>query len=245
MGGKVVRHQVVEGRRGAARKQDQRRLDDHRGVELARLERQAALGQPRVRHGGHQGFDQQPAIGETARQGAAGGDDDARMTLALQQGCDLNLAGGLAQGDLHLGIKGRIAPDQGRQDAVVGGADKGELQAAGLPVPQPPGDVGQGGQFGQGRADMDQKLRPKRRQGDAALGAGEQGRAQLPLQGLDRLAERRLGHVQPCGRPTEMQGLGHGFEVSELTDIHLSYLQRPKSGGKVYFRLRLPSAIEA
>ena len=142
------------------------------------------------------------------------------MALALQQGSDLNLAGGLAQGDLHLGIESRIAPDQGRQDAVVGGADEGELQAPRLPVPQSPGDIWQGGQFPKGGAHMGQQLGPEGRQHDAALGAGEQGRTQLPLQGLDRLAERRLGHVQPRRGPAEMQGFGHGLEVSELTDVH-------------------------
>ena len=68
--------------------------------------RQAALVQPRLRHGGHQGFDQQPVIGEARRQGAAGGDDHARMAGPLQQRCNLHLAGRLPQVDLDSRIEG-------------------------------------------------------------------------------------------------------------------------------------------
>ena len=45
----------------------------------------------------------------------------------------------------------------------------------------------------------------------------EELHAQLTLQALDLEAERRLGDAQPLGRPAEVQLLGDGHEVAQLS----------------------------
>ncbi len=54
------------------------------------------------------------------------------------------------------------------------------------------------------------------REGHVAPGAAEQRRAQLGLQGLDLLAQRRLGDPHPLRRVREVGGLGHSDERGEL-----------------------------
>jgi hypothetical protein len=51
-------------------------------------------------------------------------------------------------------------------------------------------------------------------------GAVQERGAEAVLEGLDRLAQRRLGHVQPLGRPAEVQLLGDRDEVPRLPDVH-------------------------
>ncbi len=63
-------------------------------------------------------------------------------------------------------------------------------------------------------------------QRDVAPGAAEELRPQLPLQRLDLLGERRLGHVHPLGGPGEVPGLGHGHEVQKLLKLHRPCLSR-------------------
>jgi len=43
--------------------------------------------------------------------------------------------------------------------------------------------------------------------------------AELPLERLDALAERRLGHAQPVGGPAEMQILRHRDEMAKPAQI--------------------------
>jgi hypothetical protein len=47
--------------------------------------------------------------------------------------------------------------------------------------------------------------------------AVQQPHAQLALQGLDLEAERRLGDAQALGRPAEVQLLGDGDEVPQVS----------------------------
>ena len=50
--------------------------------------------------------------------------------------------------------------------------------------------------------------------------AFEERRADLRLQRLDLLGERRLGDVQPLGRARDMALVGHGDEVAEVAQFH-------------------------
>lgn len=118
-------------------------------------------------------------------------------------------------------MQGGVAADEIGQDAVVGGADEREFQAAGLAVAQSLGELGQGGDAGERGAHMDQPLLAKRGEGDAALAANEQRRAQLTLQRHDRLAKRRLGHVQLPGGAAKVQELGDRREMPELPSVHV------------------------
>jgi hypothetical protein len=52
---------------------------------------------------------------------------------------------------------------------------------------------------------------------DPTVGTLEQPRAQLLLQGLNLLAQRRLGDPQGQRRTAKMQLLGHGDEVAQMT----------------------------
>ena len=81
-------------------------------------------------------------------------------------------------------------------------------------------DVGQRRRVGQQDAHVGQPLRADRGQRDAALGADEQGLADLVLQRADGLAQRRLGHVQAFGGAAEMQLLGHGDELAKMAQVH-------------------------
>lgn len=55
---------------------------------------------------------------------------------------------------------------------------------------------------------------------DSARGPPQQGDADLRLELLDLLGERRLGDVQPLGGPTEVTLLGDGHEVAQVADLH-------------------------
>ncbi len=53
-----------------------------------------------------------------------------------------------------------------------------------------------------------------------AAGAVKQPRAQFLFQFSYLLRQRRLGHVQPLGRPTEMKFPRHGRKVTKLPAFH-------------------------
>jgi len=48
----------------------------------------------------------------------------------------------------------------------------------------------------------------------------EQLQAQLGLQHLDLLAQRRLGHAQLGRRAGDVAGVGHGQEVPQAPNVH-------------------------
>jgi hypothetical protein len=52
------------------------------------------------------------------------------------------------------------------------------------------------------------------RQADAALGAVKELRPELLLKAFDLVAQRGLGHVQPLGRPAEVQLLSNSHEIT-------------------------------
>ncbi|MNT87679.1 hypothetical protein D3C72_2281270 [compost metagenome] len=53
-----------------------------------------------------------------------------------------------------------------------------------------------------------------------AVGAFQQACADFFFQGLDLLAQRRLGDAQLLGGSTEVQFLGHGDEVAQMSQFH-------------------------
>ena len=68
---------------------------------------------------------------------------DAGIHIAGQERFDLHIAGGLAQQKLHIGPRVAKVPQQGGQDAVIGGADEGQRQRADLAARQPLREPGQ------------------------------------------------------------------------------------------------------
>jgi len=57
-------------------------------------------------------------------------------------------------------------------------------------------------------------------QGDGTAVTVEQADLQVALERLDLLGQRRTRNVQPLGRATEIQLLGDGHEVAQLTQLH-------------------------
>ena len=56
---------------------------------------------------------------------------------------------------------------------------------------------------------------------DPLLGPDEERLPELGLEGLDLVAHRRLGEMQPLGGAGEVEGLGHDAEGAELRQLHL------------------------
>jgi hypothetical protein len=50
--------------------------------------------------------------------------------------------------------------------------------------------------------------------------------AELPLQALDALGERRLRHAESIGCPAEMQLLADGDEMAQLTKINHARIRK-------------------
>ena len=69
-------------------------------------------------------------------------------------------------------------------------------------------------------ARLVQECPSRRRQLHAAPGAVEQGDAKLPLEVADLLAQWRLRDVEARRRTAEVQLLGDGHEVPEVTKLH-------------------------
>ena len=73
---------------------------------------------------------------------------------------------------------------------------------------------------GEDLARADEERRPGGGQLDLALVAQQQRRADLLLELADLLAQRRLGHVQALRRAAEVQLLGDGDEVAQVSELH-------------------------
>ncbi|MBB5773374.1 hypothetical protein HD596_000130 [Nonomuraea jabiensis] len=67
----------------------------------------------------------------------------------------------------------------------------------------------------QQRPDLGKQRLPRGGERDRTAVPVEQVYAQVPLQGLDLLGERRAGDAQPERGPAEMQLLGHRDEISQ------------------------------
>jgi hypothetical protein len=65
-----------------------------------------------------------------------------------------------------------------------------------------------------------QKSAPRVRQLDVPLIAIEELGADVSLERVDLLRQRRLRHVQPSSSPPEMKLFGYSDEVSKLTELH-------------------------
>ena len=64
------------------------------------------------------------------------------------------------------------------------------------------------------------QIRARVRDRQMSLAPDEKLHAQLLLQALDLRRERRLAHVQPLGRPGDVQFLRHNDEIVQRAQIH-------------------------
>ena len=79
------------------------------------------------------------------------------------------------------------------------------------------GGVGGAAGLGEQRVALGEEQPSGFGQFDLSAGALEQLHADLRFEALDRLAKGRLGHVQALGGSPEVQFLGHGDEVPDLS----------------------------
>lgn len=75
-----------------------------------------------------------------------------------------------------------------------------------------PGDLGGALHVSEDLPGLDQERRSRRGQSDIVCGALQQTHAQLPLQPLDLLSQRRPHDVLAGRRPAEVELLGNGDE---------------------------------
>src|SRR5262249_59644917 len=80
-------------------------------------------------------------------------------------------------------------------------------------------------ELGQHRAGVVEEGMSGCRQLDPARLATKELRAELALDRLNALAQRRLLHTQPFRGPRDVPFLGDGNEISQVPEIHIIYLQ--------------------
>ena len=163
---------------------------------------------------------------EFAAQGVLGGNASiqADVCRAIEEGCDLQGRCLFMHGHLH---RRRNLPVRGQQIGQAPAQD-GACRS----------DIERADQAGANRADLvfrqfDLLLngagaREKRfsglRQLDPSTGSIEKLRPQRSFERLDLLAQRGLGKIQPPRCDGEAALLGHGDEISDLTEIHSEIL---------------------
>ena len=164
-------------------------------------------------------FQQFQIIEFEARLVGQGRNQQAGVDAVVQQVVDLDVGGRFLQHDLHLREGGAVAAQERRQHAVVGRRHEGQRQASALSCG---GSARQFRQF----VRLRQQAPRFRQQGGAggrerhaAAAAHEQRRGQQRFQSLDRLRQRRLGHVQASGGPAEMELFGDGDKIAQLAQF--------------------------
>ena len=105
-------------------------------------------------------------------------------------------------------------------DPVERRADEADPEPAGLAGADPARGVERALEPGEHPADVAEQHLARRRERDAPARAREERRADGGLQLADRVAERRLGHVQPLRRAAEVELLRDGDEVAEVVELH-------------------------
>jgi hypothetical protein len=108
------------------------------------------------------------------------------------------------------------------QERVGHRAREADRQATELARCRRPGVLLRGARRGEDRVRAVEQHLPRGQQLDAARRAPQQRRPDVGLEAADELRERRLGHVQPGGRATEVQLLPDGDERVQLTDLHVT-----------------------
>jgi hypothetical protein len=84
----------------------------------------------------------------------------------------------------------------------------------------PGDDLGGGGLQGEDPAGVAHQGTPGRGEGHALRRPGEQGLAELVLQGADLAAERGLRDQQVLGGAMERATVGHRQEISQMPQFH-------------------------
>jgi hypothetical protein len=165
---------------------------------------------------------QHAARGEARLAGAAGGPRaEHHVDLAAPEGTEAAHAELVLVGlDLAVGILGPEDLGHLQDELAGGGPDE--------PDPQGPLDTAGGGRrpvdgvvdLLVGGPQLVAQAATDRGQLHPAAGALEQRGADAPLQLLNRLADPGRGHVQPLGRPAEVQLVGEHQEDLDIPLLH-------------------------
>ena len=211
----VVLHEAVE---DLAEPGPAAQCDPCAPVEVGRRDRPGRQRRPHEAEGllaDHQGLQ--------VAAGGARGVDDREVEAAVAHVPDHLVGGLLDDRDRQVRV-GEAHPLQ--QVAQVDCGERGDgphpqLQVrAGRRRDRAPGlvDGGQGG-AGVGLQGEGRRRRTHR-------SAGEQGRAELALEGPDLLAEARLGEVDAPGRPGEGARVEDRQEAGEVSELHVREIRR-------------------
>lgn len=166
--------------------------------------------------------------------------EEARIDPAIMDAFELLQSAQAVQDQANAGITVPEGHDRRRDDAVPGrDLDEAELENARF-APR------HGLRFADRMAKVGQDLAAMREKGPAGDGKlhptrqpVEQGHPEFGLQQLDLPAERRLGDADTLGGAAEMLLLGHGDEISDLSQIHGDRYQFAiVSGKQKYWTLR-------
>ena len=115
------------------------------------------------------------------------------------------------------------AKDFGQNARVGGGVDEADAQPPDLsPCCTFGGPLGTR-RLGECEASFGEKRASRGSELYSASDALEQRRADLALEVADLTGERRLRDVEPRGRSAEVELVGDGDEVPEVTEFHLTY----------------------
>lgn len=166
-------------------------------------------------------LEQDAAAGEVRFAGAEDGHrGEHHVELAAPEGTEARAELLLVELDLAVGVFGPEGFGHLEDEPAGGGADE--------PDPQCPADAAGGGHrpvagvldLLVGGPQLVAEAAADRGQLHAAAGALEQGRTDAPFQLLDRLADPGCGHVQPLGRPAEVQLVGEHQEDLDVPLLH-------------------------
>ena len=144
----------------------------------------------------------------------------------LQVGQGLVGAGGGPEADLHPGVGAHEALEEGGEEVDEGlGGGGGAHAARGLALPSGQAVAQRVGLVEDAPRIVEGGL-ARLRQPHPPLRPDEEGLAELLLEGLDLVAHRRLGEIEPLGGAGEVEGVGDFPKRAQLRHLHPGHLPR-------------------
>src|SRR5690606_20508645 len=148
--------------------------------------------------------------------------DERRIDAALAQGDREVRRLAFLQGELDFGISGAKRLERAHHERI----ERRGFREADAHFPCHPACGALCKQNGsadvtQDAADLCREQPTRFSELDSIAGAVEQGNAELSLESLDLLRQRRLRDVQPFGRPGEVPFLRDGEEIPEMAQFHI------------------------
>ena len=166
---------------------------------------------------GEQGFRQHTTGRELGTRDR--GPQQAGIDLSGAERLDLVAGDHFLEREIHLRQPRPAGRDQIGQEAIGGGCRVTDLERAGLSERDPPRDLGRGlGEF-EDPPRLGEETAPGRRQPHRTAGPFQERRVDDVLEDLDLPAQRRLGHVEPRRRASEMQLFRDRDKAAKLVQV--------------------------